>query len=319
MSKVGEEKVLLAMSAPPFWHCGRTVQRASLHTILALLPALAMGIFYNGIPALRVVCLSVVVAMLSEALSQKIMERDIELSDGTAVVAGMFFAFLLPATVPWWLVVLGSSLSIFLGKMAFGGYGTNPVCTCLVGWALLEVSFPSLMDPNSMLLNTVFTDPLVHLKYFGATAAEYYSHMDLLFGRQIGGLGSAQILPLFLGGTYLVARGIIRWEIVVAFLGGALFTAGAFNIANPSLYVNPFFHILTGSTVFGAFFLATESSCSPSRPLAMILYGLTGGCLAIISRLFSIHVDAVPYAILFVNLLAPYFELIRPKPFGVKV
>ena len=97
--------------------------------------------------------------------------------------------------------------------MAFGGWEANAVNTALVGWAMLYVSWPALMDPNSMQLDTSFIDPLVRLKYFGAGAVSHIDLTDLLLGNQIGGLGASQAGALFIGGSYLAARGTIRWEI----------------------------------------------------------------------------------------------------------
>lgn len=81
---------------------------------------------------------------------------------------------------------------------------------------MLFVSFPLLMDPNAMQLATDFADPLIRLKYFGPAAAESIPFMDLLLGKQIGGLGATQVGALFLGGSFLAARGIIRWQIALA-------------------------------------------------------------------------------------------------------
>ena len=176
MSQTNQQPVLLAVSAPPFWHCGRTVKKASYAMLLALAPAAFMAVWHWGIPAARVMALAMVTGIATEALCQKIMGQDISVDDFSGAVSCLLFAFLLPANAPWWLVMLGAALAIGLGKMAFGGLGANAVNTALVGWAMLYVSWPALMDPNSMQLDTSFIDPLVRLKYFGAGAV---SHIDL--------------------------------------------------------------------------------------------------------------------------------------------
>ncbi len=127
--------------------------------------------------------------IVTEAVCQKLMGREISVDDLSGAVSCLLFAFLLPASAPWWLVMLGAALSISLGKMAFGGLGANPVNTALVGWAMLYVSWPALMDPNTMQLDTALIDPLVRLKYFGAEAVNHIDLTDLLLGNQIGGAG----------------------------------------------------------------------------------------------------------------------------------
>ena len=191
MSQTNQQPVLLAVSAPPFWHCGRTVKKASYTMLLALDPA-AFKAGGGLTAAARVMALAMVTGIATEALCQKIMGQDISVDDFSGAVSCLLFAFLLPANAPWWLVMLGAALAIGLGKMAFGGLGANAVNTALVGWAMLYVSWPALMDPNSMQLDTSFIDPLVRLKYFGAGAVSHIDLTDLLLGNQIGGLGASQ-------------------------------------------------------------------------------------------------------------------------------
>ncbi len=318
MANTTANSALLAVSAPPFWHCGRTIRSMNYTILLALAPAVAMAIWHWGLPAARVMALAIVTGVIVEALCQKIMGRDIGVDDFSAVITSLLFAFLLPAAAPWWLVVVGVFLCITLGKMAFGGFGANPVNSTLVGWALLYVSWPVLMDANAMQLATSYVDPLVQLKYFDATTAAQTSTMALLSGMQIGGLGAAQAIGLFIGGSFLALRGIIRWEISISFFIGVLATGAIFHSIDPTIYASPIFHILTGSTLLGGFFLATEASSSPDRQIPMMIYGLLGGVLVIIIRVYGVHTDGVPFAILLINLLAPLLDGIRPKPFGGK-
>lgn len=314
-----DKKILFSMSPAPFWHCGRTVQGNSIHTLVALVPVLAMAFWHWGISVFGVVALSVLVSTLTEELWNKIMGRHSTFMDGTAAVSGVLLACLLPANAPFWLVVIGAFCAITFGKMAFGGYGANPVSTVCVGWAMIFVSFPIYMDANAMLLQTDFVDPLVRLKYFGPDfMMSSVTFADLFLGRQIGGLGAAQNLVIIIGGLYLIAKGVIRLEIVIAFIAGILLLGGILNIVDPVKYVNPFYHILTGSTLLCAFFLATESSCTPDRVIGMVLYGLVGGMLVVTIRTFGVYTDGAPFAVMLINLLSPYFDMIQPKPFGVK-
>ena len=230
----------------------------------------------------------------------------------------MLFAFLLPAAAPWWLVVIGVGCAMCLGRMAFGGYGTNPVSAVLVGWALVFVSFPTYMDATSTVLMTDLFDPLLRLKQFGAAGVADISYADLLLGLQLGGLGAVHAGLLFLGGLFILFRGVARWEVPLTFLLGVAVTAACFQIADPARYAGPLFHLFSGSTMLAAFFLATEDSCSPHRRLPMCLYGLTGGALVVIIRIFGMYTDGAPFAVMLINLLAPMFGLVVTRPFGWK-
>ncbi len=310
--------VLLAMSAPPYWHCGRTIRRQSFYMLAAMLPAVGFAVWNWGLPAVRVMCLCVAICVAVEALCQKLMGRELAIDDFTAVCSGLLLAFLLPADSPWWIVTLGAVVSITLGKMVFGGLGANPVNTTLVGWAVLFVSFPMYMDPNAAQLGTTFVDPLVRLKYFGAEAASRIPLSDLLLGHQINGLGAGQTGALLLGGAILCMRGIVRWQAVLGFLLGVAVLAAAFHAADSTVNASPLFHLCTGSVMLAAFFLVTDPANAPARPLPMFLYGLIGGALIITIRKYGVYTDGTPFAILLVNMLAPLLDMIRPKPFGVR-
>lgn len=313
-----KQPVFLAVSAPPFWHCRRTVHKTSYAMLLALAPAAAMAIWHWGIPAARVMALAMATGVITEMLCQRLMHREVEVNDFTAVVSCLILSFLFPANAPWWLVIIGAFFSITLGKMVFGGLGANPINTAIVGWAMLSVSWPTLMDPNAMQLDTLLIDPLVRLKYFGASAVADIPLLDLALGFQIGGLGAAQAGALFIGGSALAAFGLIRWEIALSFFVGVIAVAAGYHLIDPTQYASPLFHLLTGSTLLGGFFLATEWASSPGRQLSMALYGFIGGALVIIIRIYGIYPDGVPFAIMLINLLAPLLDSIHPKPFGVK-
>lgn len=317
MSNSGKN-ILFAMSSAPFWHCGRTIAKNSMHYFIALSPAILMALWHYKLQALGVMTLSVMVSMLTEELWTRVMGRPSTLSDGTAVVSGLLLSFLMPATAPFWLVMLASFCAISLGKMIFGGFGANPISTVLVGWVIVFVSFPIFMDPNAMLLQTHFIDPLVRLKFFGAPSVDSISTFSLLMGNQIGALGASQVLALLIGGLYLICRGVIRWEITLFFIIGILLVGGLLNVIDDTKYVNPFFHLYTGSTILCAFFIATEYACAPDRQIGMMIFGLTAGALMVIIRTFSMYVDGAPFAIMLASLFTPYFDLIKPKPFGVK-
>ena len=246
------------------------------------------------------------------------MGQDISVDDFSGAVSCLLFAFLLPANAPWWLVMLGAALAIGLGKMAFGGLGANAVNTALVGWAMLYVSWPALMDPNSMQLDTSFIDPLVRLKYFGAGAVSHIGLTDLLLGNQIGGLGASQAGALFIGGSYLAARGTIRWEIALSFFVGVFLTAALYNVIDAERFATPFFHLCAGSPSSAVFSSPRSGPAAPGRQIPMMLYGLIGGAMVIIIRVYGIYPDGVPFAILLINLLAPLLDSIHPKPFGAR-
>ncbi|MBI9110379.1 RnfABCDGE type electron transport complex subunit D [Maridesulfovibrio ferrireducens] len=307
---------VLTVSSAPHIHCGRTIKGTSLEMLLALLPAAAFAIWHSNILAFRVLALSCVVAVITEAICLHLMKREIESDNYTALLCGLMFGFLMSPCSPWWLITAGSSFSIILGKMVFGGLGGGPLCAPLVGWAICKVSWPELMDFDMTMLGSELTYPLSQLKNFGPETLSQYPLKSLLLGFQLGGSGAAQSGAILLGGLYLLSRKIIRPDIPFAFIAGVALTAATFYAISPLDYASPIYHLLCGSTLFGAFFLATDSSSSPVGHIPMIAYGFTAGILVIIIRVYGVYPDGVPFAILLANLASPLFEKIRPTPFG---
>jgi len=309
------EPIWTVSNAPPV-HCGRTIKGYMSETLLALAPAVIMAMYVFGLGAFRVMALSCAVAVGTETLCNRIMHRKHSVDDYSAYLTGLLFAFLLPASAPWWLVTAGSVSGIVIGKMIFGGLGGSPLCSPLVGWAICRISWPTFMDTNTTMMNFTLPAPLQELKFFGLDAIRSIPATDLLFGRQLGGLGEVHVAALLAGGVFLLVRKHIRWEIPAGFIAGVLATAWIYQLIDPATYAPPLFHLLSGGVIFGAFFLATDASSSPIGLVPSVLYGLMGGCMVIIIRVYGIYPDGVPFAILIANLFTPLLDRIRPKPFG---
>jgi electron transport complex protein RnfD len=288
--------------------------------MLAALPAVLIGFFQYGIPAVGVVSLSISFAIIWELAINKVTRRTVSIGDGNAAVIGLLFAMLLPATSPWWLVITGTFVAVVIGKHIFGGIGGNPFNPVLIGLAILMVSWKDFFDFNEALVNYdlgfAMAYPLSVLKQLGPAGIVKYSMIDLLIGQQTGGIGATFGLGLILGGIYLIIRGFIRWEISVSFLAGVFFTALVFNLNNPANYASPLFHLLTGYTLIGAFFLATEDSSSPVNFIPMLIYGAGAGIMTVLIRNIGANVDGVVLAILLMNLANPLVDKIRPKALG---
>ena len=314
------EQKKFTVSHAPFWHNGSSVSARSYNIILATLPAVLFGFFTYGIPAVGVVALSVSSAVAWELGYNKISKRSLSIGDGNAALIGLLFAMLLPATSPWWLVVTGTFVAVIVGKQIYGGIGGNPFNPVLVGLAILTLSWKDFFDFNEVLVNYDFSYPMAYplasLKHFGVFAISDFKPAALLMGQQSGGIGAVFGLGLIIGGIYLIIRGCIRWEISISFLAGVWVTALLFNMTDPTRYAAPAFHLLTGYTLIGAFFLATEDSSSPVNFIPMLIYGAFAGIMTILIRNIGFYVDGVVFAILIANLINPLVDKIRPKALG---
>jgi electron transport complex protein RnfD len=295
----------LIVSHAPFWHNGSRVTDRSRQIFLAALPAALFGVYQYGLSALGVLALSVSSAVLWELAFTRVAGRPVSVGDGTAAVIGLLLGMMLPASMPWWGVLTGTFLAVVVARQVYGGIGANPFNPVAVAVAILMLSWKGRMDFDAALV-----------KAFGTGAITNVSLGDLLLGRQIGAIGCTFELGLILGGVYLIARGVIRWEIPLSMLAGVAVTAFVFNQVDPAKFASPAFHLLTGYTLIGAFFLAPEDSSSPVNFLPMLIYGAVIGSVVVFIRDVGVFADGLPYAVLVGNLIQPLVDKIRPKALG---
>ncbi|MBU2489488.1 MAG: RnfABCDGE type electron transport complex subunit D [Proteobacteria bacterium] len=312
------------VSHAPFWHNGSRMAVKNYDIMLAAAPAAIMGVARFGGHALGVVALSVAAAMFWELVMNLVTKRPVSIGDMDAAVIGLMIGMLLPASSPWWMVLVGAFIGVIIGKQIYGGIGGNPFNPAVVAVAVLMLSWKLRMDFDASLLDYDLgfsaAFPLASVKAFGASYAAQWSISDLLWARQAGGIGATFGLGLLAGGLYLILRGHVRWQIPVSFLIGVAVTAALFTTGNEAgaapKYAGPMFHLLTGYTMIGAFFLLPESSSSPVNPVGMILYGLLAGLLTVLIRNIGAYVDGVIFAVLLVNVAHPLLDLFRPKAMG---
>lgn len=271
----------LTVSHAPFWHDGGSISKTNLNLILALMPAAIFGIIRFGIPALGVVALAVSTAILFEFLFNLVSKRPVTIGDFDAALIGLLFSMMVPATTPWWVVMIGIFLAVVIGKQIYGGIGGNPFNPVVLSLAILMVSWPGFFDADTALVNYRFDfkalAPLAALKHQGTSALYYFNAGDLIMGDQVGSIGTIFPLGILIGGIYLIVRGVIKWEVTVSFIAGLVVTAFIFNMADPENFAGPMIHLFSGYTLLAAFFLVTENSSSPVNLVPMLIYGARWG------------------------------------------
>jgi len=317
------------VSSSPHVHDGRTVSGIMRLVMIALLPAALFSIYIFGLSALRVMLISMASAALFEALAQRIMRRRVTLHDGSAVLTGLFLAMNLPATAPWWLIVVGNFFAIVIAKQLYGGLGYNPFNPALVGRVVLQISFPVQMTarwitPSAFGADAVTTaTPLTRVKESIATLGRIDMDfgqeelLDYFVGYQGGCLGETSAALLLLGGLFLVWRRVITWHVPVAFIAVVWLMSGAFHAADPSRFADPTFQIVTGGLFIGAIFMATDYVTSPVTRKGMMIFGAGCGVITVLIRLFGAYPEGVSFSILLMNAAVPLIDrYTKPKVFG---
>lgn len=302
------------MSSSPHVRSSESTARIMRDVIIALLPATAFGVYIFGLNALLVVLSSVAAAMLAEALLQKLMNKKIAVSDGSAALTGLLLALNLPPAVPLWIPILGSVFAIAIVKQCFGGLGHNFINPALAARAFLLVSWPTAMTtwtiPGADVVSSA--TPLAALKLGG----ELSSYSDMFLGNIGGCIGETSAIALILGGLYLIARRVIDPRIPMIYIGTvALLTW----VAGPQgmFTGDALYHILGGGLMLGAFFMATDYTTSPMSANGKMVFAAGCGLLTSVIRLWGGYPEGVSYSILLMNLVVPLIDrAFLPKRFG---
>ncbi|MBM4143556.1 MAG: RnfABCDGE type electron transport complex subunit D [Lentisphaerae bacterium] len=330
--------VSLIVSSSPHAHSGASVRRIMLDVIIALVPALAVGLYLFGWNALRLVVVCVSACVLIEALCRKAMGRDPGVGDLSAVVTGVLLAFNLPPALPGWMAVIGCVFAIAVAKQIFGGLGYNPFNPALVGRAMLLVSFPvhmttwavparlaSVLEPARTAVDAVtMATPLGWAKTSlsagnalplaldsVATAWEFFA------GFKPGCIGETSGLALLIGAAYLLYRRCIGWQTPVFFVGAVAVFAAILWRVDPARNLHPVFHVLTGGVMIGAFFMATDMVTSPVTRAGMAVFGAGCGVITMLIRAWGGYPEGVSFAILLMNAVTPLInKATRPRVFG---
>ncbi len=314
----------LTVSHAPFWHDGGSLFKTNLNMMIAALPAVIFGLVQFGAPALGVLTLSLSTAMAWDCIVTLASRKKASIGDLDSAIIGLFLGMMLPATAPFWMVIVGTFLAVIIGKMIYGGIGGNPFNPSLLGIAILTLSWANHLDFDAAYVNYDFNftalAPLAALKTKGASAvADLFPFSDLIMGRQVGAIGTTFGLGLILGGIYLILRGFIRWEIPVSFIIGIVFTSLCFSLTTPDKYAGPMIHLFSGYTLFGAFFLLPENSSSPVNKIPMLIFGFGAATMIILMRNIGAYDDGTVLAILLFNVINPLIDKIRPKALGKEV
>ncbi len=256
-----EEKIaekLYTVTSSPHIHKKINIPWIMWMVFVCLIPAGAVGIYVHGIKALWVILISIATAMIAEYICQRMRGVKVTLSDGSAAVTGLLFAYCISAENYWYVVVFGSFFSIAIAKHAFGGLGMNIWNPALAGRAFVLASFGFIMTavwPISSNIQTVSGQPLptsgatplrclksTAEKSVGLAASKDASHYlnilgengkqtwekirkqeaaswkDLFIGTVSGCLGETSAVMLLLGGIVLIFYGIIKWYLPLTIL-----------------------------------------------------------------------------------------------------
>ncbi len=302
------------LSVSPHIHSGRSTSRIMLDVIIALLPTTVAGVWIFGLRSLAVIAVCVGFCVLCEALFNLIVKKKQTVLDFSSALTGLLLALNLPANIPLWQAAIGSIFAIVIVKCLFGGLGKNLVNPAITARVFMIISFGSIVTPafpRAMADTASGATPLADI-----AAGKTPELVDLLLGNRGGAIGEVCSVALILGFVYLLVRRVITWHIPVVYVGGVFVLSlllGGFD-ATTSLA-----SVLSGGLLIGAIFMATDYVTSPSTAWGKVIFGLGAALITALIRFFGIYPEGVSFAILLMNILAPYIDAWTPrKLFGGK-
>jgi len=326
------------MITAPYWRAPVSVTRVMGWVLLALIPAIVLHVIFFGPVLLAQLLLASVAAVVVEALLLWVRRRPIvsAVTDLSAAVTAWLLVLALPTTVPWWLTLLGVVIAIGVAKQLYCGIGQNPFNPAMVAFAALIVSFPAelsrwplpttpvawqwasfLGTPNvDALASATVLDTLRTAVHSGQAVSELLGRSPV-FGT-LSGAGYEWIAVAFLaGGLLLWLRGIIPGRLPFAFL----LTLGVLStlawLVAPERFAPPWVHLFAYSTMLAAFFIITDPVSGVVTPRGQWVFAAGAALLVFLIRHFGQFPDGVAFAVLLMNLAAPWIEMkTQPRVFG---
>jgi electron transport complex protein RnfD len=227
----------------------------------------------------------------------------------------MLLAMTLPATVPYWLVVVGAAFAIIFVKALCGGLGQNIFNPALSARGFMMLIAPAYMVRFEGIDGVTAATPLHHMVM---PALPEESVLDMFLGNCPGSIGEISALALLIGGAYLVYRKVISVRIPAAYIGTvAVLTLVFYKTDAPIDWM--LYSLFSGGLMLGAIFMATDYATSPVTAMGQIIYGIGCGALTVVFRYFGLFPEGVTYAILLMNALVWIIDrYTAPRRFGVK-
>ncbi len=327
------ERIELIVSSSPHIRGPEDIPKVMWTVIAALAPAGLMGVYFFGYYVLSVIFLCVATAVATEAACQKLRGRPVTVSDGSAIITGILLAYILPPAVAWYIPVVGAVFAIAIVKHVFGGLGNNIWNPALAARAFLQIAYPAPINSDwrslqqaGFLQNINLTDDKGQLvdavtratPLFKEIGWETYNYMSLLTGDVPGCIGETSAIALILGGLYLIYRGYVDWRVPLGFIGTVFLLSQVLPPSTEAPWANdPFYHVLAGGLMLGAFFMATDMVTTPLTKRGLAIFGIGCGLLTVLIRFYAAYPEGVCYSILLMNTTTPLIDrYTQPKLLG---
>ena len=322
--------------SPPYIRDSIDIKRVMSFVLLAMLPCLLFGIynvgrqltpdstpfnmFLNGLPVVMpIVLVSYAVGGFWELLFAIIRKH--EINEGF-LVTGMLIPLTMPPNIPLWMVAVGTTFGVVIGKEIFGGTGYNIFNPALTARAFIFFAYPSAISGDKVWTADGVSKATPLLK---ASSVEGNAPLDLIkeyewssmfYGTIPGSIGETSTLLIIIGALFLLITKIASWRIMFGTLIGMIFTAKLTNIfalstnsTNSMLYLPAEYHLVMGSFAFGLVFMATDPVSASQTNAGRWIYGILIGFMCVIIRSINpAYPEGMMLGILFANAFSPLID-----------
>lgn len=343
------------IASSPHAHSKRSTSDLMKWVALCAIPGLIAQSYFFGWGTIIQLILAIVIALSLEAGVMLLRKRNPtrSLSDYSALVTAWLLAIAIPPMSPWWVLFIGLLFAIVIAKHLYGGIGQNPFNPAMVAYVVLLISFPvqmtSWIAPNALAPEPIsFSDAFslifsgfnieglslqqIRTGIDGVTMATPLDSVktSLRAGQTVSGAmthpqfsGLAGIgwewvnLAYLAGGLLLIKLRVINWHIPVAVLGGLLFASLITQLIAPGTTASPLIHLLSGATMLGAFFIATDPVTASTTVKGRLIYGAFIGMMVFVIRSWGGFPDGVAFAVLLANMCVPLIDYYtKPRTYG---
>lgn len=343
------------IASSPHAHSRRSTPDLMKWVALCALPGLAAQTYFFGWGTIIQLILAIVIGLGLEALVMLTRKRHpmSALRDNSALVTAWLLAIAIPPLSPWWIIAIGLIFAIVIAKHLYGGIGQNLFNPAMVAYVVLLISFPvqmtSWISPNELQATAISSGDAFSLIFTGfnleglslqqirtgidgvtmATPLDAFktalttgnTASEALTQPQFGslaGIGWEWVnLAYLVGGLILIKVRVINWHIPVSFLLSLTLISSLFMILTPGTTASPLIHLLSGATMLGAFFIATDPVSASTTVKGRLVFGAFIGAMVFIIRSWGGFPDGVAFAVLLGNMCVPLIDYYtKPRTYG---
>ena len=348
--------MVIAKESAPHLRRKASVTRMMVDVLIALAPTLIFSFVIYPLKTLTFYLISVAIMeaaefvyvglrnmMPADGQKHSFKERFIYAYKGkynqnnalTAAISAIIFTLIMPAGAPIYAIIIGALVGIVLGKLVFGGLGSNIFNPAAVGMLFAKVCFgsqytkfvaptyiPYYTVSDVVIAPTVLTNTADSGLNGLITNMNNANLLDMFFGRMYGTLGEVYAITILIGAAYLLIRRSADFRVMLPYLGtfallSLIAGVGFFAVdgqTNPFIFM--LFSLLSGGVLFGGVFMLTDPVTSPINSPSRIIYAMVAAVSTIFIRLFAALPEGVGFSILIANMIAvvlDHYEWSSPR------